>query len=646
MSRVGVKRPATIWFRGLALVAVFLLPVEIQAQEPDTIPRDSVVVPIPPELIQDDTVPDLGETSDSILPAPSLPEYPDPVPSGWAWGRWYWSQEELSRYHGLSLLDLLERVPGLGVTRSGGFGRPTGLSALGAGGARLRVFVDGYELDPLAAASFDLQNIGIVDLGSLRVDRGMHETRIEISTFELPDMRPFSRVEVGAGNYESKLLRALFSRPIGTSNVVTAAFGLASTRGIGIAEPFTRKSGSIYWMHSLSESAGLQAQYRYSGVERQSNLNGLADLFDENLSRQEFVLRGRAKIFDGLTMEAIAGRSWRTPADSTSFVDEELASTQALLRATFERKSVWVNGRLRSRFGDSRGIPAPDLELFAGAGIRPMSWLTMAGMARTASAGDLNGTELSATVTAGRWGGVSLFGSASTGSRALGLIQDSTYTLRREFVTQIDGVEQVDTVDADTTVYSYPAVSSDGGGFRAGAEWARGEAVAGIAFLSLVEAEIGPFGTPFDAGVPPISAEASTGFETYVSLPLLISGLRLEGSYTRWSGHETRPYLPAEHGRLALAFHELYYDGQFEPTFRVEGIRRGAALVPDAERATFGAMSEPYNLLNVYLELQIQDVQAYIGWDNVLNDLEARDLPAFALRLPRMMYGVSWRFRN
>ncbi|HET7276138.1 MAG TPA: Plug domain-containing protein, partial [Longimicrobiaceae bacterium] len=408
---------------------------------PDTIPRDTAVIPIPPEVMEDDTVPDTALASeDSILPAPTIPEYPHPAPTGWAWADWEWGREELARYHGLSLIDLIDRIPGIVVTRAGGFGRPTGVSTLGMGGGRVRLFIDGYEMDPLASATLDLQHYGIADLGSLRVSRSLNEVRIEISTFRLQDSRPYSRIEIGAGNYETKLLRALFSRTIGAQNIVTAAFGLASTRGIGISEPFTRNLGALGWSYSLSPELGFEAQYRFTGVERRSSADRVPQIFDENMTRQELVLRGRARPFADLTVEGIVGRSWRAPADSTSFVDDELASTQAVLRAVYQTRPVWVDGSARLRGGSDRGVATPGLELALRGGLRPFPWLQATGEVRHANAADIAGVDLSATVRAGSWWGISLFGTVASGERALGLIRDSTFTVPREIETEVDGV--------------------------------------------------------------------------------------------------------------------------------------------------------------------------------------------------------------
>ncbi|HET7275104.1 MAG TPA: hypothetical protein VFI91_07970, partial [Longimicrobiaceae bacterium] len=208
------------------------------------------------------------------------------------------------------------------------------------------------------------------------------------------------------------------------------------------------------------------------------------------------------------------------------------------------------------------------------------------------------------------------------------------------------GVVQVDTVQVDTTVYSYPAVASGSGGFRLGAEWSANDFIVGAALIHLRDGTAVPFGTPFDSALEPLAVDDASGVETYFSVPVVLQGLRLEGAYSRWSDVGSRPYLPVEAGRVALVLHDLYYDGQFEPTLRVEGVRRGSTIVPDVDGNTFTASSPAYNILNLLVQIRIQDVQAYIGWQNVLNNVQAVDLPGLHPRFPRMMYGVSWDFHN
>ena len=125
----------------------------------------------------------------------------------------------------------------------------------------------------------------------------------------------------------------------------------------------------------------------------------------------------------------------------------------------------------------------------------------------------------------------------------------------------------------------------------------------------------------------------------------------LDGSYSRWSDQGFRPYLPREQGRGSVELHGVFYDGQLEPTLRVEGEYRGPTLVPGGEPGASGvllngAVANAYSLLNLYLQIRIVDVRAFLFWENLLNQQEPLGLDRFLQPGPRLVYGGRWFFRN
>src|SRR5690606_10382700 len=153
-----------------------------------------------------------------------------------------WDRNQLDRYHALSLLQLLERLPGLHVLRSGNYGQPAGITTFGGGGSRVRVFMDGFEVDPLGFTAHDLQQIALGDLEHVRVERRFDGVRVDLTPIRLDDGRPLSGIEAATGVYGTKLLRALLVRGIGSSAMLSAGFDQASSRGVGFDEPFSYSS--------------------------------------------------------------------------------------------------------------------------------------------------------------------------------------------------------------------------------------------------------------------------------------------------------------------------------------------------------------------------------------------------------------------
>lgn len=658
-------RPLGARLAALALGAVAaLLGAPLAAQvPPDSVrPDTTVIVPIPPAEVAGDTLPRdslLQAVADSLRPAPNYPLYQPPVPEGYAFGRWEWTRDDLLRYRGLSLLDLLARAPGLFTVRAGGFGRPAGLTALGLGGARLRVFVDGFELDPLEGATLDLQQFGVIDLETVRVERTPGEVRVELATFRLDDARPYSEIEIGAGNYDTKLLRGILSRAFGSRSVLTGVYELATTDGYGLSEPFQFGGGRVSWSYLPRAGVALRLDASRSAIQREGRIYPL------EADRGTLILRARTEPLPGLVVDGALGRIWWGASDSTraviptegavlvDTVAPSWTSDQLTLRAGYRFGLGFLEGTGRLRAGDERGAPRPDRDLELRAVLRPLRWVVAEGSARGTTVDGQTGTETYLAARVGPFGGLSLFANAGAGERWLGTVRDTTETSRDAVVVDSTLVR----FTREITRPVFGTVAAQTGGVRVGAEWAGWGARVGVAAVTLAETTVAPFSLAYDRGFEPVEVGAVSGVEARAEAPVPFTrgALRLDGWYARWSDLEFRPYLPREQGRLAAELHGVYYDGQLEPTLRVEAEHRGESYVPAAETGLNGGVTEPYSLLNLYLQIRIQDVRAFLFYENLLNNRTASDLalgsaPAGRADLllpgPRILYGARWFFRN
>lgn len=627
------------------LLLLLLLPAAARAQvqpdtvrpdsvRPDTVPGETVRVPIPATAVESDTLPaDSLQKQDSVFTVPVFPRFPERRPIGWAYRRWEWDREALLRFHGFSLLDLLEQVPGLVATRTGDFGSPAGVSALGMGGARLRIFRDGYELDPLGLSTPDIQQIGLVDLATVRVEFGPGEIRVDLVPMRLPDPRPYSLIEAGTGNYDNKLLRAVLMRQGGRHSTFTAAYDLLSTRGVGFASPFSLGAGRLTWGYALSERTGLQLEYERDRVDR------TAALYPLSAKVGTLLLRGRSEIRPGLFVDGMLGRATRTPDDGDT-VTVELRTVQAAARAGYNFDRGWADASIRTRSGGMTAVAAPGLELASTGHLTLLPRLDAGYDVRTGSVDGVGGLRWSATARAGGAAGLAAFATVSGGKRALGLVRDST-----RFVDHgLDqfGEEQIDTIGMPV----FSTTSTGIGEVRIGTEWIRGQALVGVAAVAEAGGRVVPFGLGFDGGVGPLDVDAAKGVEARASLPLpgTAGSVRLQGWFDYWMDRGGRPYLPVEQARASLEFHDLFFEDQLEPTLRLDLTQRGAATVPLAggEEAT----TDPYALLDLFLQIRILSVRAYLLWPNLFNYRTAFDVPGQRLPTTRLIYGVRWFFRN
>ncbi len=599
---------------------------------PDTIPTDTVEVPIPPEEVGSDTIPEaIREAAESTAPVPRIPDFPEPAAFGWSSATWSWGREELALLPSLTLLDFIERLPGMVVYRAGGYGRPDALTAAGMGGGRIRVRIDGYELDPYDAAAYPLDAISMVDLNRVTVERGLSEIRVDVESFRLEGVEPYSIVQIGTGPQENRLLRTMFSRGFGARSVGTAAFDLIQTGGVGVREAYAARNVNFRFATVPTASTGLQIEYRSTTLDRAGSE------FPLQSTRSDLVLRGRAMSGERLVFEALVG---------TTNVEDDLAVTddgddetdplveavrkdvQGLARAAYTTESLTVTGGLRFRAAREAPLVSVPLQFEARAAYRPFERARLEASARIESSEPASGSALKVTGAFNPHPILALFGSAEVGSRV--------HTVRY-LPTPIE--------EEDPELVFQPG-SADARSFRGGIELAGNLGRAGVAVFDAASTEVSGFGLPFDIEVAPFATGSLRAVEAYFDVPVFPgrNALRVDGWYTRSVGGADRAYAPADLGRFGLRFHEVYIGGQFEPFARVELVRRGPAIVP------FGTDTDPTLPIalsfNLDVRIRIIDVEAFIIWDNMTGERTGLPLPNSPIPQPRIIYGASWRFRN
>ncbi len=597
------------------------------AQVPDNIPpadeqpEDTVQVAIPPDEVGTDTIPtELREAAEAPTPALRLPRLSAVGRTGWDVARWQWTADELSRLPGMTLLEFVERLPGVVGFHLGGFGRPEGLTAMGAGGGRVRVFIDGYELDPYGAGSFPLETISVIDVRRITVHRSLSGLRVDVETFVLEDPEPVSVVGLGTGVYQTRLLRALFSRGFGTKSVGTGFFDLASTSGIGIAERYRHMNAGVRWDYVPSDRFGLQVEWRRLIVDRQGEATPL------QTTRGDLVFRARARFSERVTAEAYVGRSG-TDEGVHPTSPSAVKSSQGGLRAAFESPRFSVEVGARGRLESEASLPSPSFEVEGQATLRPTRFFTLDAASSTATADPGSATSFRVTGSVHVRPALTLFATTETGSRLVPILVTNA-------------------LPEEEPVYDFDQIVTDVGGLRSGAEVAGRFGSIAVAVFRSSATELAPFGLIHDVHVPVVDVDEANGLEAYWRLFVPGTGSRLavDGWYTRYLEVSKRAYAPDEIGRLGLSFHSSYFGGQLEPSFRLEGVHRGATPVPGPEGSD--QIMPALNTLNFSLQLRILDVTAFLIWDNVLANRAAITLPGAPPALPRIVYGGSWRFRN
>ncbi|HWK89415.1 MAG TPA: TonB-dependent receptor plug domain-containing protein, partial [Longimicrobium sp.] len=481
-----------------AALAAVALAGPLAAQDPtlprDTVrtqPPDSARIRIPDEAVRADTLPDRpGQDTvpaDSTIPAPVFPLFPEPRLADAAANTWVWDRDALLRFHGLSLLELMDRVPGLVITREGGIGRPAGVAAFGAGGGRLRIFVDGWELPALESASPDVQRIPLLDVQEVRVTRGLAETRVDVQTLRMRDIRPLAQIEGADGDFDTRILRALFARTVARRIMFHVGLDLVQSDGFRRVEPFAINTAMVRASYAFSADRAIQVDYRTSAVETERRASSGGIVFPavpaESSDRSELVIRARGRFLGRLWLDGAIGRSRLENAGDT--ITRPANVLQAMARAALDVRLGTLSGGIRTRMPrvdavDEEGFAQDGTEVFARADLAPSPRLGAWGEARAVSFGGvgLSGVELEGGARLALAGPLSLFGSLASGTRGVRFARDSVLTLRT-----VAGITSPTPVTVEVPVVLFRAASSMVNGFRAGAEWMRGSVQAGAAFV-------------------------------------------------------------------------------------------------------------------------------------------------------------------
>ena len=201
------------------------------SQQPPS--RDTLAVPqdtVPPAVDTIRTQPDTVVRRDTVQPPLTHAEMPITLDAS---GRYHWNREELFAGGGLTLLELLERIPGVTGFRSGWVASPAHTTWLGGGG-RVRVFYDGIELEP-----FDVRSGGLLDLSEIQlwtleevlVERGGDELRVYLRSWRVERTTTASRTDVFTGDEDTNYYRGYIGRRFSHGEAAQAGFQQYGTSG-------------------------------------------------------------------------------------------------------------------------------------------------------------------------------------------------------------------------------------------------------------------------------------------------------------------------------------------------------------------------------------------------------------------------------
>ena len=600
--------------------------------------RDTVAVPIPQRAdssIVPDTTPQRIVRPDSLKTPFARAESPVPADVGL---RYAWDREAFFSSGAITLLDLLDRVPGLTGFRGGWTAAPMSASYLGVPG-RVRIYYDGIEVDPLVAREGGMNDLGTIQLWQLEdvvVERGASEVRVFVRSWRYDRTTPNTRVDVYTGDEESNSYRGYYAKrwrngmglQVGAQQFSVAAdpdqggsgSGLSALVRLGWARGDWSVDGAIQSVSraydALVEGTRFgSGQTLLPGLEtrdRMAILRGAWRTPDRDGPWVQLSAMGRHDTEIG---ERIASAAGGIPVDT---VDTLASRPQYVAAAGYTIGGVRASGTLRTRAGtgSQQALLSPAFRLSV-----DRRWLAASALAeRVERFDDSTITRLEGIARLSPTSWLSLAGAAAR--------ESGNQSLAGEGTRAAGGSGQL-ALRGELGVRLWRTWVS-GGVMR------RGDAV-------LVTPRM------FYAGAPPANRTDSSLTGAFVALrgPVWKSfGIDAHG--VRWDRSDAL-YRPRYQSRAELYFRtnwlRRFPSGEFG--FLLAGVHeyRSNVLFPSTTGAAAVSVAPQSRVLSTLLELRLQN--AVISWQyrNILVE-RYEYVPGFVAPRPINYYGVRWDFWN
>lgn len=609
---------------GVALLLLLTFPAGAPAQEPvppdsaaaDSLARDT----LPPDSLAADTLPADSVAQDTLPPPPDqlITLADSATASDWAGGVWQWDRDALLRDGALTVGDLLERIPGVIPIRSGFLLQDEAISVLGGTVTPVRLFIDGFAIDPLTAPSLDLSRIELMNVERIRVERGFDGLQVDLFTLSPAERDVVTVLEIGTGDLDTNLFRGTLLAPRFLGHPLGAGFERLGTDGFGGREPANH---TATWLKYgiVRDRAGIQLELRRSSFGRERQEGPGADG-----ERTDWTVRARGEPVPGLVAEAYAGASSAEALFDTTTVRE--SGAQAGLRARLGSGASWVAGTLRAR--TNPGLPEVEGRLRAG---QSLSWLRLRVAADWA-----------------RWPG-----SGTAASVRLQAETEPVLGVLRPFA------------DVQAGEYGVPHYRKPDGapllldrrGARLGGELRHGGLHLGGAALLMDGDAMPAFGLAFDRTPETFPGGGYTGFELSARLPTWWETMWLEGWYVDTPIDRGWVYTPSYSWWAALNYRTTPLEsGNLEVAASLRARGRGPMPAPalvDPDGPGTGEVARPLSTVvlpgqtvyDLHVHLRIVGFRLFIRWDNLGSDV-VEDLPGRPFPRQRLFTGIKWIFRN
>ena len=238
-------------------------------------------------------------------------------------GRYHWSGEALRAAGATTLADLLARIPGATSFRANWIPAAQFIAYNGDAG-RVRVFLDGVELDaidPRGGSVLDLGVIPIWPLEEVSVEGGAGELRVYLRSWRVDHTTPMTRTDITTGSENTNLYRGYFGKRLHNGGAVQLAAQQYST-----TSPRTGGDGSS--LQVFGRVGWAWNHWSVDGTVNRLNFDRAATIRFPLSS--ELVNRNGSPAFKGSLGAAYARAAWGDPDAKGAPWIQLIAATQMM----------------------------------------------------------------------------------------------------------------------------------------------------------------------------------------------------------------------------------------------------------------------------------------------------------------------------
>ena len=543
-------------------------------------------------------------------------------------GRWDWSGEDLRSAGATTLADLLDRIPGVTSFRANWIPAPQFL-AYNGDLRRVRVFLDGMEVDPI-----DPRNGGVLDLAlmplwqleEVSVERSAGELRVHLRTWRVDHTTPFTRTDITSGSENTNLYRGYFGRRMHNGGAIQLAaqqYSTASQRTGGDGSSL-QVFGRIGW---ANKRWSVDGTWNRAGIDRNATAR-------YPLDRALLQANGVAP-FKGTLGSAYGRVAWGDPDAKSAPWVQFIAATQSVA----ENSKVSATAALST--------PTPTVKDTVDTASSRSQYVIAAGASRWGMDASVTGrlraghgrTDLSPSARVGytrSW--VSLTAYAES--------RGSDSTRRLDMTGRVAPWRRL-VIDGAVGRYTPAAVSAGGPAFTVSrlevSTVLRGITLSGGA----VSRGVTMLGAPvaLDSTLVPVLTGQSRGV-LFGMRGAIYKDLGVDIGGTWWD--DSGAYRPRRDVHVSLKLDSSwpgkFRRGNFHVLAEARYDHRSPMFFPTAAGAA-GAMSSPLDLISARVEFRISTGTAFIQFSNPVGKVIYL-APGYMLPRNLSYYGLRWNFWN